>query len=141
MLTTDDQSGADLESPQQLATLTGVLLTPSEAADGGRLSRQSPIRCTGIDTVMGDLKAEFDATVNYVTTAKGSFKPSRDLQLTMYALFKQASAGDVKGKKPGMLDAVGRAKYDAWSKLKGTGAEDAMRGYIDTVESLTAKHG
>ena len=90
---------------------------------------------------MGDLKAEFDATVNYVTTAKGSFKPSRDLQLTMYALFKQAATGDVKGKKPGMLDAVGRAKYDAWSKLKGTSAEDAMQGYIDTVESLTAKHG
>ena len=90
---------------------------------------------------MSDLKAEFDAAVNYVTTAKGSFKPSQDLKLTLYALFKQASAGDVKGKKPGMLDVVGRAKYDAWSKLKGTSAEDAMRGYIDTVEALKRPPG
>ena len=90
---------------------------------------------------MGDLKADFDAAVKYVTTAKGGFKPSQDLKLTMYALFKQACDGDVKGKKPGVLDVVGRAKYEAWSKLKGTSAEDAMQGYIDTVESLKAKHG
>lgn len=89
---------------------------------------------------MSDLEATFDEAVNYVATARGSFKPSQDLKLTMYALFKQATEGDVKGKKPGMLDVFGRAKYTAWDKLKGTGADDAMQEYIDLVESLKAKH-
>ena len=89
---------------------------------------------------MSDLKAEFDEAVDYVKTTEGSFKPSQDMKLTMYALFKQASDGDVKGKKPGMLDVVGRAKYVAWTKLQGTSADDAMQDYIDAVESLKAKH-
>ena len=89
---------------------------------------------------MSDLKTEFYAAVDYVKTAEGNFKPSQDLKLSMYALFKQACEGDVKGKRPGMLDLFGRAKYDAWAKLKGTEANDAMRGYIDTVESLKAEH-
>lgn len=90
---------------------------------------------------MSDLKETFDAAVNYVKTAEGGFKPPLDLQLTMYALFKQASVGDVQGKKPGMMDIVGKKKYAAWTKLKGTSADDAMQQYIDAVESLKAKHG
>ena len=90
---------------------------------------------------MSDLETTFEEAVDYVQTAEGSFKPSQDLKLTMYGLFKQASEGDVKGKKPGMLDVVGRAKYAAWTKLKGTSADAAMQNYIDTVESLKAKHG
>jgi carboxylesterase len=31
----------------------------------------------------------------------------------MYALYKQATAGDVTGARPGMLDVRGRAKYEA----------------------------
>ena len=42
--------------------------------------------------------------------------------------------------KPGMLDVIGRAKYSAWAKLKGTSSEDAMQDYIDAVESLKNKH-
>ena len=34
-------------------------------------------------------------------------------------MFLKASTGDVKGEKPGMLDFVGRAKYDSWNKNKG----------------------
>lgn len=89
---------------------------------------------------MSDLETTFEEAVDYVQTAEGSFKPSQDLKLTMYGLFKQASEGDVKGKKPGMLDVIGRAKYSAWAKLKGTSSEDAMQDYIDAVESLKNKH-
>jgi len=89
---------------------------------------------------MSDLRAEFDSLVDYVKTAEGSFKPTQELKLNLYALFKQASDGDVKGKRPGLLDLVGRAKFDAWAKLKGTGANDAMQSYIDTVTSLKAKN-
>lgn len=88
---------------------------------------------------MADIKQTFEDTVNYVKTAEGDFKPSNELKLTMYALFKQASEGDVSGKRPGMLDMVGRAKWDAWEKLKGLSSEDAMQRYIDAVEELKGK--
>ena len=39
-----------------------------------------------------------------------------------------------------MLDMVGRAKYDAWAKLKGMSADDAMQKYIDKVEALLKSH-
>ena len=90
---------------------------------------------------MSDLKQQFDEAVNYVQTAEGDFKPSNDLKLQFYGLYKQATEGDVKGKKPGMLDQVGRAKYSAWEKVKGTSSEDAMQQYIDLLESLKQEHG
>ncbi|MFC3152824.1 acyl-CoA-binding protein [Litoribrevibacter euphylliae] len=90
---------------------------------------------------MSDLKATFEAAVNYVQTAEGDFKPSNDLKLELYALFKQASEGDVNGKKPGMTDFVGRAKWNAWEKLKGQSSEQAMQTYIDRIEELKANVG
>ncbi len=85
---------------------------------------------------MSDLKAKFEETVNYVQNADGDFEPSNELKLQMYALFKQATEGDVTGKKPGMMDFVGRAKYMAWEELKGSSSEEAMQQYIDAIESL-----
>ena len=85
---------------------------------------------------MSKIKQRFEATVDYVKNAEGDFKPSNDLKLEMYALFKQATEGDVKGKKPGMMDLVGKAKYSAWSKLEGTASETAMQAYIDKVGTL-----
>ncbi|KZY36262.1 acyl-CoA-binding protein [Alcanivorax sp. HI0083] len=67
-------------------------------------------------------------------------KPSNDDLLFLYAHFKQGSAGDVAGKRPGMLDMVGRAKYDAWAKLKGLGADEAKQKYIDKVDALLKSH-
>lgn len=65
-------------------------------------------------------------------------RPDNMTLLKIYALFKQASAGDVAGDRPGFTDMVGRAKYDAWDALKGTSKEDAMQQYIDLIESLKA---
>lgn len=67
-------------------------------------------------------------------------RPSNDDLLILYASFKQGSAGDVSGKRPGMLDMVGRAKYDAWAKLKGTSQEQAQQQYIAKVEELLKTH-
>ncbi|MDX1387285.1 MAG: acyl-CoA-binding protein, partial [bacterium] len=44
--------------------------------------------------------------------------------LKLYSLYKQATKGDVSGKRPGMLDMVGRAKFDAWAKLEGMSEND-----------------
>ncbi len=63
-------------------------------------------------------------------------RPSIENLLKLYALYKQASEGDVQGERPGMTDIKGRAKFDAWAGLKGMSAEQAMQGYADLVESL-----
>jgi acyl-CoA-binding protein len=63
-------------------------------------------------------------------------RPGDDVLLKLYALYKQATAGDNAEKKPGFGDMVGRAKWDAWNGLKGTSSEDAMQQYIDLVGSL-----
>ncbi|HJV85419.1 MAG TPA: acyl-CoA-binding protein [Noviherbaspirillum sp.] len=63
-------------------------------------------------------------------------RPDNMTLLKIYALFKQASSGDVEGKRPGFTDMVGRAKYDAWDGLKGTSKEDAMQQYIDLIAEL-----
>jgi acyl-CoA-binding protein len=51
-------------------------------------------------------------------------------------LYKQALEGDVQGKRPGFSDIIARAKYNAWAKLKGTSAQEAMQRYVDVVEGL-----
>jgi len=63
-------------------------------------------------------------------------RPDNLTLLKIYALFKQASAGDVSGERPGMTDFVGRAKYDAWAGLKGTSQDQAKQLYIDLIEEL-----
>lgn len=88
---------------------------------------------------MSDLKAKFEQAQEDVKTL--TERPSNDDLLSLYAHFKQASEGDVQGKRPGFTNMVGRAKYDAWAKLKGMSAEDAMQAYVDKVNSLLAADG
>ena len=70
-----------------------------------------------------------------------SKKPGNDTLLKLYALYKQGSAGDVDGKRPGGFDFVGGAKYDAWAGLKGKTQEQAQQEYVALVEELKAKDG
>lgn len=64
---------------------------------------------------------------------------SRDL-LELYALYKQGTAGEVTGKRPGALDFKGRAKYDAWAQKSGLSRDDAMRRYVELVAALEQKY-
>ncbi len=87
--------------------------------------------------ILGDtmsLKDQFDAAV--AASKQLPERPDNMTLLKMYALFKQASSGDVEGERPGFTDMVNRAKYDAWKGLEGTSQEEAMQQYIDLVESL-----
>jgi len=84
---------------------------------------------------MADLKKHFDAAAKAVLEAKKD--PGNDLKLKLYANYKQATEGDVKGEKPGFADFVNRAKYEAWAKLKGTPTEEAMKAYVKLVERVT----
>ncbi|MFH5207044.1 acyl-CoA-binding protein [Antrihabitans sp. NCIMB 15449] len=83
---------------------------------------------------MSDLDQSFTQAQEDVK--KLTSKPSNDDLLSLYSLFKQASKGDVDGKRPGRLDMVNRAKYDAWDKLKGTSSDDAKQRYVDLVTRL-----
>jgi len=65
--------------------------------------------------------------------------PGNDELLELYAFFKQATVGDVSGSRPGMLDFKGRAKFDAWSKKKGTSKDAAMTAYVGVVDRLMKK--
>lgn len=67
--------------------------------------------------------------------------PSNEELLELYALYKQATQGDVSGSRPGMLDFKGRAKYDAWSGRRGLDKDGAMRAYVALVTRLTGKYG
>ena len=62
--------------------------------------------------------------------------PPESALLELYALYKQSSSGDAHAKRPGPLDIVARAKYDAWARVKGTGRDEAMQRYIALVASL-----
>ncbi len=84
---------------------------------------------------MADLKAAFESAV--ASSKNLSERPDNGTLLKIYGLYKQATAGDNTEKKPGFGDMVGRAKWDAWNGLKGTGNDDAMQQYIDLIESLS----
>ena len=83
---------------------------------------------------MADLQKQFEAAA---TDSKNlEERPDNDTLLKIYALYKQGSAGDATGSRPGFTDMIGRAKYDAWAKVKGLAKEDAMRQYVDLINSL-----
>jgi acyl-CoA-binding protein len=67
---------------------------------------------------------------------KLSTRPSNETLLELYSLYKQATEGDVQGKRPGMLDMKGRAKFDAWAGRKGLSREAAMQQYVALVDRL-----
>ena len=83
---------------------------------------------------MSDLNARFEETVKN-STSLGE-RPDNATLLRIYALYKQATEGDNEARKPSFTDVVGRAKWDAWEKLKDTDGDEAKRQYIELIESL-----
>lgn len=65
-------------------------------------------------------------------------RPSNGDLLELYALFKQGTTGDVRGKRPSMMDFKGRAKFDTWASKKGMTNDAAQAAYISLVERLFA---
>jgi acyl-CoA-binding protein len=88
---------------------------------------------------MSDLKKKFDAAVADVKLL--TKRPDDEDMLRLYAHYKQATAGDVTGERPGAFSFADRAKYDAWSKLKGTESTKAMESYVKLVERLKKSYG
>ncbi len=83
---------------------------------------------------MADLNKTFEDAV--AASKQLDERPDNATLLKIYALFKQATAGDVEGKRPGFTDMIGRAKWDAWNALKGTTPDAAKQQYIDLIGDL-----
>jgi acyl-CoA-binding protein/pimeloyl-ACP methyl ester carboxylesterase len=105
---------------------TAPATVPAEAASGS-----------------GELQAQFEAAVAQVRNAPpdGPLKPSNETKLKLYALYRQATDGDVQGKRPGITDMVGRFKYDAWAALKGMSRQQAMLDYVAAIENFRRQAG
>lgn len=84
-----------------------------------------------------NLQEEFEKAV---ARSKDDIKerPSNENLLKIYALYKQATDGDVSGERPGGFDFKAIAKYDAWAALKGTDGQTAKQEYIDLINSLAS---
>ncbi len=83
------------------------------------------------------LKDKFAAAQDRVQ--KLTERPSNEQLLELYALYKQATSGDVSGSRPGLFDVKGRAKFDAWATRKGLSREEAMKAYVALADQLAKK--
>jgi acyl-CoA-binding protein len=82
-----------------------------------------------------DLQKQFEEAMTKSKTL--SEKPSNEVLLQLYSLYKQATTGDVNTEPPSNpFDFVNKAKYDAWAGLKGKSKETAMKEYVDLVNQL-----
>jgi diazepam-binding inhibitor (GABA receptor modulating acyl-CoA-binding protein) len=82
-----------------------------------------------------DLQQQFENAFN--ESKHLSERPSNDVMLQIYALYKQAVEGDINIDPPANpFDIVAKAKYSAWEGLKGKSKEDAMQEYIDLIAEL-----
>ena len=81
-----------------------------------------------------DLRKRFETAASAAKQTKK--RPDNATLLKLYSYYKQATEGDVSGDRPGGFDFVGGAKHDAWAKLKGMSADDAMTNYIKQVDRL-----
>ncbi|KAF8920359.1 acyl-CoA-binding protein [Mucidula mucida] len=86
-------------------------------------------------------EAKFNEAVKIVQglPKEGPVKPSQEDQLYFYSHYKQATIGDVNTTRPGMLDFVGKAKWDAWKGVEGTSKEDAMEKYVARLLEILKK--
>jgi diazepam-binding inhibitor (GABA receptor modulating acyl-CoA-binding protein) len=82
-----------------------------------------------------DIKEQFEKAA--VESKSLTEKPSNEVLLQLYSLYKQATEGDVNTDPPANpFDFVNKAKYEAWSGLKGKTKEAAMQEYVALVEKL-----
>lgn len=84
------------------------------------------------------MKEDFEKAV--ARSKEFTKRPSNEELLQLYALFKQATEGDVTGERPGGFDFKGIAKFDAWEELKGISQDRAMEEYIKLVDRLEQQY-
>ena len=82
-------------------------------------------------------QAEFEEAVERSKTLAA--RPSNDVLLQLYGLYKQATDGDVHTERPGGFDFKNIAKWDAWKGQEGKSSEEARTAYVQLVNDLSGK--
>ncbi|XP_068413827.1 enoyl-CoA delta isomerase 2 [Eschrichtius robustus] len=121
------------------------------AGVAGRLARRwcsgslrSPLQVTRFPALqlhvcgpaMRASQKDFENAMNQVKLLKKD--PGNEVKLKLYALYKQATEGPCNVPKPGVLDFINKAKWDAWHALGSLPKETARQNYVDLVSSLSA---
>ncbi|VDN34854.1 unnamed protein product [Gongylonema pulchrum] len=78
-------------------------------------------------------EADFNQSVEKVKQLKR--EPDIPTKLKLYGLYKQATIGDVEGKRPFLLSPA-QAKFDAWKEYKGKSKDEAQQMYVEFVNSF-----
>ncbi|KAK1925525.1 acyl CoA binding protein-domain-containing protein [Papiliotrema laurentii] len=88
------------------------------------------------------IDAQFNRAVDIVQSLPkgGPVQTSYEEKLCLYSLYKQATEGDIRTSRPGMLDMLGRAKWDSWNKQKGTPKDEAKQRYVSALLKILRKH-
>lgn len=82
----------------------------------------------------------FEEAVELVNTKMNKTLDNEELK-EIYALYKQATVGDINVERPGMLDLKGKAKWDAWDTKKGMSQDEAKSKYVVFANEMITKHG
>ncbi|QCR24710.1 acyl-CoA-binding protein [Pontibacter sp. SGAir0037] len=80
---------------------------------------------------------EFESAVERSKTL--TERPSNNVLLQLYGLYKQATEGDVNTERPGGFDFKNIAKWDAWKALQGKTQGDARAEYVQLVNELAGQ--
>lgn len=86
------------------------------------------------------LEEDFTTAVDDISNKVNKTMTDEELK-EIYALYKQATVGDVNIERPGMLDFKGKAKWDAWSSKKGMEKDKAKEEYVQFAKKMLEKHG
>ncbi|XP_038132026.1 enoyl-CoA delta isomerase 2, mitochondrial [Cyprinodon tularosa] len=89
--------------------------------------------------MMGATMEEFEQAKSRLCALRTD--PGNEVKLKIYALFKQATQGPCNAPKPGMLDFVNKAKWDAWKSLGTISQEEAREQYCSLIGSLVEAEG
>ncbi|KAK1875404.1 Enoyl-CoA delta isomerase 2 mitochondrial [Dissostichus eleginoides] len=126
-----------------MAGIALKLSAPLRFAKLRSLSRFSSVPSLRFHTagspMMGATVEQFEQAKNKMSTLKND--PGNEAKLKIYALFKQASQGPCNTPKPGMLDFVGKVKWDAWNSLGSISQDEARQQYCDFIGSLVSAEG
>uniref|UniRef100_A0A671NND2 Acyl-CoA binding domain containing 4 n=1 Tax=Sinocyclocheilus anshuiensis TaxID=1608454 RepID=A0A671NND2_9TELE len=85
-----------------------------------------------------DCQRRFQAAVGVIQSLpkNGSYRPSYEVMLRFYGLYKQVVCGPCTASRPGFWDPVGRYKWDAWNQLGDMSRESAMAAYVDEMKEV-----
>jgi diazepam-binding inhibitor (GABA receptor modulator, acyl-CoA-binding protein) len=86
---------------------------------------------------MSELDARFQKAVAFVRNGPANPNATNDHKLAVYALYKQATEGNVQGAQPWAVQFEARAKWDAWKAVEGLSSDEAKEAYIAKVAELS----